>query len=86
MIEMPTGLVKYIVGHDFGFNGSKMGNFYFNDNMSVYRIRFDNGSVSSMLNRKDTFRFVKILEYYNIETDFVYFKELHNEINTGYYL
>lgn len=86
MIEMPDWASKIYSGDmTLALMAAKNGKlFYFNDNMSVYRKRFDNESVSAMMiNRKRYIKlqYVKILEYYNIETDFVYFNELHNEIN-----
>lgn len=58
--------------------------FYLNDNMSIYRRRFDNESISAMMKNREKFmalQYITLLEYYNVETNFSFYKVLHKEIN-----
>ncbi|NCC18134.1 MAG: glycosyltransferase [Bacteroidia bacterium] len=62
----------------------KEGEIYFiSEIMSIYRKSYNNDSISSKMKDKPEYtllHYIKILEYYNIEIDFLHYKVLHKEI------
>lgn len=86
MIESPEWASKIYSGDmTLALMAAKKGKiFYLNDNMSIYRRRFDNESISAMMKNREKFmvlQYITLLEYYNIETYFSFYKVLHKEIN-----